>query len=180
MVLIDKMKSITHVRYKNDLISCELTDKYIFIIILCKNLIGNSLWTLYLIGQSILCDKFHYRTIWNDHIKLKILKILPTYGTLFKRKANYVKDNLCPICRRYEEDWHHIWICKCNNKSLMKIVNQTLVAFEEELVKEMNQEKLCNFRKTNIEFAQILYEDSKILQGRFKVWELISGIYIII
>ncbi|PKY55292.1 hypothetical protein RhiirA4_474637 [Rhizophagus irregularis] len=39
---------------------------------------------------------------------------LPTYGVLYKREVNGIPEELCPRCKKSNEDWEHIWTCEAN------------------------------------------------------------------
>lgn len=43
--------------------------------------------------------------------KIKILlKEFPTYDVLYKRKANFIDNNVCVRCNLYERDWYHMYM----------------------------------------------------------------------
>lgn len=38
-----------------------------------------------------------------------LIKELPTYSVLNKRGVNEITEDLCPRCRKFNEDWEHVW-----------------------------------------------------------------------
>ncbi|PKY59467.1 hypothetical protein RhiirA4_482247 [Rhizophagus irregularis] len=82
-----------------------------------------------------------------------LIKGLPTYNTLYERQVNGIEnDILCIRCNKETVDWNHVWID--NKIEEIEILNDI-----------------------NIAFIQILKEDSKVLLGYTKTWELIRGVY---
>ncbi|PKB96285.1 hypothetical protein RhiirA5_435086 [Rhizophagus irregularis] len=61
-----------------------------------------------------------------------MLKELPSYTTLFKRNTNKIESSKCIRCRKYEEDWEHVWICENNEYSIDEIIQESPYKYEEE------------------------------------------------
>jgi Zn-finger nucleic acid-binding protein len=59
-----------------------------------------------------------------------LIKELPTYENLVKRKVNGINTDICPRCREFIEDWEHIWICEANDLTIEELIKKSICEYE--------------------------------------------------
>jgi hypothetical protein len=106
-----------------------------------------------------------------------LVKDLPTYKVLYERGVNGIENGLCLRCELMEEDWEHIWNCEKNEKNVREIIEWAIEEFESLLVMEQKLNEVKILREINIPFIKILQENSEIVIGKSKEWELLRGVY---
>ncbi|PKY56492.1 hypothetical protein RhiirA4_476823 [Rhizophagus irregularis] len=107
-----------------------------------------------------------------------LLKDLPTYETLYKREIDAIENSMCIRCGANEEEtWDHVWICSDNEASLDEIVRKSISKFEDYLKENERTEDIKVLRDHNINIVTILEENSNILIGKSRIWEMLRGIF---
>jgi len=82
-----------------------------------------------------------------------LLKDLPTYETLFKRKTNLINDDKCKRCKKNQiETWEHVWLCEDNESSIEEIVQESIYNYEKYLETTGNTEDIQIARIYNYDF----------------------------
>jgi hypothetical protein len=117
------------------------------------------------------------KILLKDHIKLNLIKELPTYSVLFERGINGIDDQMCPRCKKEIEDWNHVWRCENNVCTVREVIERAIEEYEVFLEEKQRMEELVILRDINISFIQVLFERSEILIGVTKECELLRGIY---
>ncbi|CAB4443419.1 unnamed protein product [Rhizophagus irregularis] len=71
-------------------------------------------------------DDTKYRKYRTYKIK-NLVKELPTYSVLYKRKVQRIDNDTCPRCKKGLKIGINIWICECNSwtmKELIESINE--------------------------------------------------------
>ncbi|CAB4431952.1 unnamed protein product [Rhizophagus irregularis] len=77
-----------------------------------------------------------------------LIKELPTYVVLMKRKVNGITTNACPRCNKFREDWDHVWTCEVNEIEIDSLIKKSIC---ESTIVNTDSEK--------------------------RIWELLRGVY---
>ncbi|PKC71219.1 hypothetical protein RhiirA1_453784 [Rhizophagus irregularis] len=105
-----------------------------------------------------------------------LMKELPTYEVLNRRKVEGIEDEICPRCNDEIEDWEHIWICEKNEKNLNLILEESALIYRDDLRKN-DPGKFEFFQEIEFNFLDMLNENSSILHNKTRKWELMRGVY---
>ncbi|PKK58872.1 hypothetical protein RhiirC2_795638 [Rhizophagus irregularis] len=106
-----------------------------------------------------------------------MLKELPSYTTLFMRNTNKIESSKCISCRKYEEDWEHVWICESNEYSIDEIIQESPYKYEVLLEANNKYDDIKILRNHLCNFLTLIESPSLILIGKSRKWELLRGIF---
>ncbi|UZO02583.1 uncharacterized protein OCT59_021062 [Rhizophagus irregularis] len=106
-----------------------------------------------------------------------ILKELPSYKTLFNRNTNKIESSRCIRCKKYEEDWEHVWICESNDYSIDEIIQESPYKYEVLLEANNKYDDIKILRNHLCNFLTLIESPSLILIGKSRKWELLRGIF---
>ncbi|RGB35188.1 hypothetical protein C1646_759641 [Rhizophagus diaphanus] len=106
-----------------------------------------------------------------------LLKELPTYDILYKRRVNCINEEKCKRCNKDIETWEHMWICEDNTATINEIIYESIHKYEENLNTQSRKEDIAILRNHNINFITILEDHSDILVGKSRAWELLRGVF---
>ncbi|PKY30268.1 hypothetical protein RhiirB3_392431 [Rhizophagus irregularis] len=170
-------KKITNVIWKNEILNSEkLDDLFVY------NYKKEFDWvtTLEFISNR---TNFSNRQCGDKDMKERsyriknMLKELPSYTTLFKRNTNKIESSKCIRCRKYEEDWEHVWICENNEYSIDEIIQESPYKYEVLLEANNKYDDIKILRNYLCDFLILIESPSVILIGKSRKWELLRGIF---
>ncbi|EXX74870.1 hypothetical protein GLOIN_2v1824527 [Rhizophagus irregularis DAOM 181602=DAOM 197198] len=170
-------KKITNAIWKNEILNSEKLDD-LFVYNYKKEF--DWITTLEFISNRTnfsnrqCCDK---DTKERSYRIKNLLKELPTYTTLFKRNTNKIESSKCIRCRKYEEDWEHVWICENNVYSIDKIIQESPYKYEVLLEANNKYDDIKILRNHLCNFLTLIESPSLILIGKSRKWELLRGIF---
>ncbi|PKK64621.1 hypothetical protein RhiirC2_787254 [Rhizophagus irregularis] len=108
-----------------------------------------------------------------------LIKELPTYAILMKRKVNGITTDICPRCNDFSEDWEHIWICETNEIEIDSLIKKSICEYEQKLSEGKKNDELKIMKEIGFDFIDITDQPSLILIGKKRIWELLRTITLI-
>jgi hypothetical protein len=71
----------------------------------------------------------------------------------------------------------HVWICEENEYLVGELIRKVMVEFEKRYNEEGQHEEVQIINDINFEFIQLMDQQSEVLIGKSKEWELLRGVY---
>ncbi|CAB4427955.1 unnamed protein product [Rhizophagus irregularis] len=159
-------KKCTEAIWKNELLNCGKLDD-----LLCYNYKGEIDWstTLRFISNRNEFSFYQYNESDTKDRSYKIknlIKELPTYAILMKRKVNGITTDICPRCNDFSEVWEHIWICETNEIEIDSLIKKSICEYEQKLSEGKKNDELKTMKEIVFDFIDILDQPSLILIGK--------------
>ncbi|RGB33436.1 hypothetical protein C1646_761737 [Rhizophagus diaphanus] len=106
-----------------------------------------------------------------------LIKEQPTYAVLMKRNTNGIDSDICQRCKKFIEDWEHIWICESNELELDELLKQSLCEYGQRLMEINKHEELEIMKNVVFNFIEIMDKPYLILIGKKRIWAFLRGAY---